>query len=96
VLGSLERVEMTVAIYVLQTIFRKQTLDPLFPGSFAWPFRADDDKDAVLRADALLADWKTPGFVAIWETGDAVRILAGAREVAWKSFHRESAYALWA
>ena len=85
-----------MAIYSLQTIFRKQTLDPLVLGSFAWPFRAADDKEAVLRADALLAEWKTPGFVAIWETGDAVRILSGAREVAWKSFHKESAYALWA
>ncbi|HEY1941428.1 MAG TPA: hypothetical protein VGH40_04830 [Roseiarcus sp.] len=83
-------------VYVLQTIFRKQTHDPLIPGAFVWPFRADDDKDAIIRADAMLADWKDPHFVLIWETGNAVRILHGAREVAWRSFERGSAYAEWA
>ncbi|MBV8472128.1 MAG: hypothetical protein JO234_01820 [Hyphomicrobiales bacterium] len=85
-----------MAVYLLQTIFRKQTHDPLVPGAFAWPFRADDDKDAVRRADAMLANWREPNFVAIWETGNAARIVLGAREIAWRSFERGSAYLEWA
>ena len=79
-----------------ETLFRKQTHDHADPRCFVWPFRADDDEDAIARAEALLANWRDPNFVSLWETGNAVRILRGSREVAWKSFERGSAYAEWA
>ncbi len=82
-------------IYLLQTIFRKSAGDPLRIGSFNWPFPAHNDPDAKVRATNMLAYTQDPKFVKAWETGDAVRILLDDREIAWKSFDRQSAYADW-
>jgi hypothetical protein len=87
--------EWTLRIYFLQTIFRKNVGDPLGVGSFYWPFPAHSDADAKARATNLLAYSQHPNFVKAWETGNAVRILLDDREIAWKSFDRQSAYADW-
>lgn len=81
--------------YVLQTIFRERPDDPLRVGSYFWPFVANSDEDAKIQATAMLTDWQTPNFVAIWETGTAARILMGDKEVSWRSFDQEGAYANW-
>jgi hypothetical protein len=84
-----------VRVYLLQTIFREHPFDSLRIGSFNWPFIAQDDSAAKERAESMLTNWKDPNFVNWWETGNAIRILAGEKEIVWKSFDKDSPYATW-
>ncbi len=81
--------------YVLESINRVAPTDPIDIGSVMIPFVADDDKAAKAKAERMLTDPTDPHFVAAWEHGTAARILQNGREVSWKSFDKESAYADW-
>ena len=82
-------------IYILQTIFRREPHDPKNFGTFNWPLLVHDDSTAKAKADQLLSNWPISKEVPWSQIGDAVCMLVGDREIAWKSFIDGSPYADW-